>query len=468
MNVPTEKTKQVAIIEAIQDPVTFAYSLGLSPYEWQCHVMWKLQKQGSKVVLRAANSSGKTFMAAIFVLWHALRFPGSKCVLTAGAFRQVQIIFGEMRKFSKFFPKGEFLDVKITLDNGSIILGFATNDPGLFEGHHNSELLIVIDEGKTVLDPIYEAATRCVPTRYLIMSSPGLPFGYFYECFNGLRAKLFTPFHVRASDCPHITKETIDQVALEHGKDSRFYRSMIEGEFTADGNSRVIIKADHLERCLLTPPPFRDNGEIRAFCDLAFSATGDENVLALRKGNRITLEDTWIGDGNTINTAHRFIKNFERLKLKPEEIFADNGGAGHAIIDQMASMGWKINRVNNGATSSYPDKYCNRHVQWWFNFSRMIEENQLILPDDPILKSQLISRCYEPDLKNRLKLESKSLISGSPDRGDAVIAAAQASPFNYGAFSKSKKWYDDSHAIDLRRHRITGEGMVGNRYLGRG
>ena len=445
-----------AINKIIPFPWTIAKALGLDLYSNQVEILKECVKPFSRVALQACNGFGKTTaIAAPLVLWHAIVFKNSLTVLTSGAWRQVkEQLFPAIRRFQQSFPDWTFNTEDFTAINGSRCIGFSTNDPGKFEGHHaldheKSPLLMIIDEAKSVQDEINEAKERCQPTRELLMSSPGKPSGFFYEACKGKQAHRYKHFHVRAHDCPHISKEWIKEQAETYGTDSAFYRSMVEGEFTSDPNELGVIRVEHLERCLKTPSEWTNRNERRVFIDISWAANGDENVLALRRGNKITIEDTWVGDGNTINTAHRFIKNLNRLKseigLSSSEVFGDNGGGGHGVIDVIREMGWNINRINNNSTSKESDKFANISAEWWFVLAKKIERNEIIIPDDAILKQQLLSRKYEVDLKGRLRLESKEKLDKSPDRADAVVGAAQynfVDPVFYNSWSAIDQFRD--------------------------
>ena len=445
-------------------PWTIAKAIGLDLYPNQIEILKECTKLYSKVSLQACNGFGKTTsIAAPLVLWHAIVFKNSKTVLTSGAWRQIEEqLFPAINRFKASFPGWTFNTVDFTSSNGSRCIGFSTNDPGKFEGHHaldheKSPLLMILDEAKTIPDEIYQATERCQPTRLLLMSSPGKPSGFFYEACEGKYSHLFKRFHIRANDCPHISKDWIKQQADTYGVESSFYRSMVEGEFTSDPNELGIVRVEHLERCLKQPSEWTNRNERRVFIDISWAANGDENVLALRRGNKITIEDTWVGDGNTINTAHRFVKNFNRLKseigLSSSEVFGDNGGGGHGVIDVIREMGWDINRVNNNSTAKETDKFANLGTEWWFILAKKIERNEIILPEDSILKQQLLSRKYEVDLKGRLRLESKDKIDKSPDRADAVVGAAQYSLVN-PIFYNSWSAIEQLHEINSQRDEV--------------
>jgi len=53
----------------------------------------------------------------------------------------------------------------------------------------------------------------------------------------------------------------------------------------------------------------------------------DENVLAIKDGNRVFLAACW-RETDTIQAVRQFIAEFKRSSLAPGSIYADEGGLG--------------------------------------------------------------------------------------------------------------------------------------------
>jgi len=405
--------------------------LGIKPYEWQFNILKAINYKECKVALKAANGSGKTsLVAACAVLWHCMRFPESTCVTTAGVFRQVKDqLFPYIRKYVSGLNGGDGWIVNATdirFQNGSKAIGFSTSEGGRFEGWHRtgptSNLLMIVDEAKTVPDAISEAISRCQPSRLVIMSSPGGTSGFFYRAFTK-EAHLWDSFTVTAYDCPHIPESWVNEQFEKYGKDHPLVRSMVFGEFMDVGEDTMVIPYNSLQHCLQNPPSHIGRGKT-AFCD--FAAGGDENVLAIRVGNKIDKVISW-KDRDTMAAVGRFIMEFQRNGLKAEEIFADAGGLGIPMCDALAESGWTVHRVNNGERAYDDRHYLNRGAEIWFTAARAIELNEIILPDDELLYSQLTTRKCKTNSKGKLQLESKEDMRSrglpSPDRADAVLGA---------------------------------------------
>lgn len=409
---------------ACAHPIGFCMdSLGLEDiYDWQCRVLADMVQPGA-VALRAANGSGKTQrIAAPFALWHATAFPRSTVVVTAGVWRQVKDqFFASVQRWSNRFIGWKINEADIVSPDHSRIIGFATDDPGKFEGWHGTPkepLLMIVDEAKSVKDTIFEAIDRCQPQRLLLMSSPGGMEGEFYRAFTS-RAAFYRRHVVKADECPHISREWIENQIAKWGIDHPLIRSMIFAEFS-DSDASYIVRLSVLDNCLQNPPVRLKDVRKRAFCD--FAAGGDENVLAVADGNLVSMI-CW-RDADTMRTMGRFIAEFTKAGLSAGDIYGDEGGLGKVICDALRDGGWAINRVNNGGTPN-EDSYADRGSEIWCEGARAIEKCEYILPDDAELRGQLTSRKHVYNSRGKLKAEPKPDMKKrglpSPDRADAVL-----------------------------------------------
>ena len=294
--------------------------------------------------------------------------------------------------------------------------------------------MIIVDEAKTVKDDIFEAIERCKPTRLLIASSPGYAEGEFYRSHT-IRKKYYETFVQRASECPHWKRQDIDKLRDKWGTDHILFKSMVMAEFMESVADAVVgLKA--VEDLIADPPMEKragggiggngGNTQRKAFCDFAWSGDGDENVLAYRDGNVVTIEETFQGD-NIDAICGRFIAAFNRLGLRAHQIDGDEGGGGKLICDRLQNLGWRINRVNNGAPPRYSQHYANLAAEMWFEGAQQIARREIILPNDDTLRAQMLDRKRVPNPRGKLAVESKSDMKkrgvGSPDRADAVFGA---------------------------------------------
>lgn len=404
-------------------------------YREQWNVLRDLSYRNSRVAAKFANETGKTSVIAVAaLLWHGLTFPGSWAVSTASVARQVDpVLWSAIRSEVALLGgesagwevvEGELRFPSKTPENRSRAFGFVANEPGRFEGFHGQgplgNLLMVVDEAKTIPDPMFEAIERCRPTRLLVMSSPGGMDGRFYRIFTKEREH-WSLHTLSAYDCAHLDKGKLKEQEAIYGEQSPLVRSMIYGEFTEMDGESLVLNVNALQKCLSNPPQ-KQGVEKVGFCD--FAAGGDENVLAVREGNEIKPLVCW-RDENTTASAGRFLMEFKKAGLEPDNVFADAGGMGVVMCDVLRDAGFEVRRVNNGERASDDLRFGNRGAEIWFWGSRAVEKCEVILPSDEKLHSQLTTRRVKYNSRGLYALEPKPEMKArglpSPDRADAVM-----------------------------------------------
>jgi hypothetical protein len=433
------KRSQEEILEDLSKPSAFASNvLGINLYDWQRKVLRDLEARDCRVALRAANGSGKTStVISAILIWHALVYPRSIAVTTAGVFRQVESqLWPSLRNhIAKLGGAWEVTSGEIRYlhpnGNTSRIIGYSATDPGRAEGWHAEDheyhpLLMVVDEAKTVADPLFEAISRCQPTRLLIASSPGGTSGAFYRAFTK-EANMWSKHAVTAFDCPHITQTQIDEVVQRYGEKHPLTRSMIYGEFVDIGLESLVINLTQLQNCHNTPPRFRPGVRIAG---VDFAAGGDQNVICISDGNKILPMIAW-REKDTMAAVGRFIVEFKKAGLEANNIYADASGMGMVMCDALAESGWVVNRVNFGATAYDNNAYTNRSAEMWYGMAKKIEDAEIILPEDEDLTAQLTCRRTITNSKGKLGVESKDSMRArgiaSPDRADALALCLSSS-----------------------------------------
>ena len=419
-------------------PAEFARHLLKMPlYGWQDQILTDLDSPGA-YSLRAANESGKTSTIFLpFILWFLTVFPRGTIVSTAGVYRQVRTqLFPKIRQLMPGFQGWEATEATLQNGRGGSCVGFRAVDPGMFEGYHGSAtepLAILVDEAKTVSDPIFTAIARCRPQWLLMASSPGEAHGEFYRSQTSQR-QFYKTYKVTAYDCPHIKPEQIARDIAKWGKDHWLVRSMIFAEFTRSEEAGAVVQLSDAERAIFAPPEFVPDDSVTCFVD--FAAGGDENVVAVRRGNRVRVVAAW-HERNTMVARDQFAAVFEREGLLPGQIAGDEGGLGTAMIDALAEVGWPISRFNFGSAAYDGSKFANRSAEIWNEFSADVRRGRWIIEDatdstgDELL-AQLSGRRGERDSKGRFALETKEKMRSrgltSPDRADAVIGATCHNP----------------------------------------
>jgi hypothetical protein len=366
-------------------------------------------------------------IAGLALWWVAVHRRG-RVVITSKDSRQLdEQTYPALAKHAGKLPGWRFLSRSVESPTGGKIVLFTTDEPGRAEGWHKEDdidgpLLIIVNEAKSVQDAIFEAFDRCTYNGLLYISSAGLMMGRFYESHTKLAAS-FRRKIVRLEDCPHIPPERVDDILRMYGRNSSFAKSTLFSEFMSEDEANAFVMPLELVRRTLDSPPPHRSGDVSAFCD--FAAGGDENILAIRRGNKIEIAAAW-RERDTMASVGRFIAEFRRAGLAQEEIFGDDGGLGRPVMDRMWELGWQINRVNFGGTPHDP-AYKNRGAEMWHELAAALTKKEVILPDDGALIAQLSTRRAKVESDGRLGVEAKDVMRReglpSPDRADAVCGA---------------------------------------------
>jgi hypothetical protein len=426
-----------------ESPTMFcAKVLGVIPYEWQLDAMESVAV-GKQTSVVAANGSGKTArLIAPLILWFLHKHPRGQCVFTSGSWMQIQKqLWPAIRVFQTRFPKWQFMAEELRTPEGGFAFGFSTDNPGRAEGHHpkisqeEDPVFLIIDEAKTVPQSIFEAFDRCTRKYELWVSSPGSPRGPFFDSHHK-SAGFFHTVKATSKDCLHIPAERYELDLRRYGMEHPLFRSKHLAEFTEDSGA-FILTSERLKRSLESQPAAVTTGEVVAFCD--FAAGGDENVLAVRKGNHAYIADAW-HEKDTMQGVRQFIQLFGREELSAGQIWGDADGLGTVMIDALAEAGWRINRFHGGQAATERDEYANLIAEVWHVGAREIERGRVHLGQlDAKAFDQLTTRKSEWTDTGKLRVESKDKMRAngvkSPDRADALLGAIACGARMTGAVS---------------------------------
>ena len=430
-----------AVLLAIHNKAIREQQIHLHP--WQLQLLEELgasnatahSKSTYKLALCAANGSGKdAFIVAPFTCWFALVNIRALILITSSSGVQLSAqtenyikslceSVNEYYSSTIFRIRQRYIKCLLT---GSEIRMFATDEAGKAEGYHpleaNAKMAIIVNEVKSVSEEIMQALRRCTGySHWLNVSTPGAPKGSFHQsCKNWTNVR-----RIDYTVCPHMNDEERLEDLKNEGINSAYYRSKWLALFTSlDGRCIIPIELFNLLK-ENQPEPIGSNWPDRIGIDL--SAGGDEAGICHTKGNRLIKEYFWHEKDTTI-TADKIDEYLTKAKIPKDHefIFADDGGVGHAIIDNLVRRGWNIKRIINQARAISANQYGNRGAELWDRTKRFFEEGLF----SPIgfsdkLEEQLTTRRYKEITKGKTFLESKKEAKSegfhSPDRADAFV-----------------------------------------------
>jgi phage terminase large subunit len=453
-----------------------------------------------RVAVRSCHGIGKSWLAAQVILWFLISFFPAIVLSTAPTFRQVEkLVWKEVRasfhkatfKVGKLQPKSPELQIQ---QDQWYAVGLSTNDPNRFQGFHEENILVVIDEAPGVDEDIHEAVQGVLTSANGKLFMTGNPTPVAGSFFNAFSSDLWKTFHIAAWDSPNFTAFGVTEEDLETGawkakqgdkplvnpnlitpawaaemlqlwgKDSPAYQVRVAGNFPKSGTN-ALIPLDWVERAMERWLDTEDDdleGQRKLGVDVARFGD-DDSVIAPLIGTRImplqytTKQDTmWI--------AGLVIQAMEQYDVEAEDVNIDEAGLGAGPVDRLHEQDISVVGVNTGSAANDPKKFFNLRTELWCHMRDVLNPNSeinpypLALPDDNKLRADLCAPKYEVLSDGRIKLEpkekTKERLRRSPDAGDAAVLALGQSRFGHvieiEAPEKESRW-KNSGSIRRRR-----------------
>jgi len=392
-------------------------------------------------------------------LWSSVKHPSGKVVYVSKDSRQVSDQFWyAVRRHLHHFPDWKVTESQhlIETPGGGYLRAFTTKDAGRVEGFHrgiDSPLLFLVDEAKSIEEEIFRGIDRCDFSVLSYISSPDEKTGRFYEAF---QSDQFVKFHAGLLDCKHIGKERTEQIRAWYGPEDPYTKSVLEGEFMDYGAGQPhIIEHGELEAWRNRTIGFLDGRTVFA-CD--FARGGDDNVLIVRRGNRLS-EIRTCREKDTTRAVEWFAREIRDLGYsrndKMTSVFGDATGVGGPMCDQLRKHGIAVIDFNFGGKSDDP-RFKNEGARVWYATAQLIRESKIMPPpyeqqDVKRLFSQLANRYTKIEENGKLGLERKEEMKSrgvsSPDIADAFCMVFGTPP----AISYSYMPYDDTGRQEIAR-----------------
>ncbi len=404
-----------------------------------------------RVAVRGPRGSGKTMPAAVVFWWFAvtreLLGVDWKIPSTAGSWSQVRkYLWPEIHKWHRKIdwdrtgiPRPrlgvELLAHTLKMPYGEGF-GKATNDPDLIEGAHASHMLVIIDEGKAVVDGIWDAVEGFFsnPGEHYTyaLSTPGAPIGRFYEIH--ARRPGYEDWHPikvtieEAVTQGRVTQEWVDQRRRQWGEDSQLYRCHVLAEFA--GEEDGVIPLAWVEAAIERGKDInRRLRPERIGVDVADTGS-DQSVIAWRDGWDLYKVEKFPGEGDVLLLGERVINR----SVKNTTVTVDSIGVGagtYKIIDRtpnIHAVPFVASAGTNRRDSSGTMKFSNKRAAAWWNLRELLDPNEgepISLPDDPELLGDLTAPRWREVAGGKILVESKDDIrkrlGRSTDVGDTAV-----------------------------------------------
>ena len=452
------------------NPLKFAERiLNVQPWQKQRDIL-EAVAHNRKVAVRSCNAAGKTFTAAVTVLWWLMSYDNAIVITTAPSERQVkELLWREIRQL--YMPHRDIIGGKLTRTRldfapNRYAYGFSTNTEDRFQGFHSGNILVVVDEASGVDEFIYYAISGILTSqnaKLLLIGNPHGLAGTFYDAFHKNRSQYHT-VHISAFDTPAFTKagitaENIENIEFpdpvdedtvnkdqphpanpttplglstprwaldsfkEYGPQSSVYQTRVLGDFPEEANDTLIPLRD-VEAAVKRPHVVQPDDKPILGVDIARFGD-DKTVIIVREGIRV-LHIEELRKSDLVNTTGRVITVAKEFKVK--HIIVDEVGIGAGVLDTLKKdRTFLTTGLNGGARADDAEKYGNLRAQIFDGLRQRFADGDISIPNDPELISQVAALTYRYNARGQLLLESKDVIKShgmqSPDKADALAYA---------------------------------------------
>lgn len=393
-----------------------------------------------RTTVRSCHNSGKSWLAGCLTLWWLHCYQPSLVITTAPTARQVKdVLWKEIgaRHRAAGLP-GTLSTMNLSVSLAQRAIGLSTNDPVRFQGWHEKNILVLVDEASGVDEEIYQAVEGILTgpnARLLLLGNPNHPAGTFYESF---RSSLYRRFHIQASDVPEhlLPAGWAEERRREWGDDSVMYQVRVLGQFPPQGDNALfsLVWTEAAQQREIEP------GQP---CELGVDVAGygtDESVIYVRQGNRV-VDAVYLRKLEPMALVGRITA--VARQWNPSLIKVDEVGMGWGIVGALETAGLPVTGVNVGERAVIaPDEYDNLRTEIFVDLAERFRDGSIQIPaDDQLLVDQLTALTYTYTPKGKRKLISKEdmrkqrgtgLSWSSPDRADALALCFAA---NLGGFT---------------------------------
>lgn len=449
------------------------------PEEWQERILNAIRDglpidKAIKLATASGHGVGKSACCSWIMLWAISTMTDTRGVVTANTEVQLRTkTWAELGRWYNLFIARDLFKLTPTalysVDRDRErtwridLIPWSERNTEAFAGLHNQgrRVLVLFDEASAIVDQIWEVAEGAMTDAntqiiWAVFGNPTRNTGRFKACFDH-ETEWFTTC-VDSRTVSFTNKAQIAAWLKAYGDDSDFARIRVKGQFPRAGEMEFFSQED-------VDGAMSEDREVEPFGPLALGVDvarfgSNFSVIFPRRGRdaRSTPRRKYQGL-STVELASEVFK--ANLDLRADGIMIDGGGVGGGVVDQVRHRQLHCFDVQFGGkpaywseTNTYGEKYANKRAEMYGAVRSWIKTGAL--PNDPDLRSQLLSITYTFDRNDAIILTSKEVMmregKPSPDDLDALACTfafpleAKPQRFGYPAFD------DKSNSVGAEYH----------------
>lgn len=442
---------------------------GVTPDDWQGDVLNDLfASEGmARVAAKSCHGAGKT-TAESWAHWIFMKTRShGRVVATAPTQSQLRdVLWPEIAKWHskmhtdlagmwdisethvrhKKFPKTWFSVAR------------TSNKQENLQGFHGTNICVLVDEASGVRADVFEVLEGILSeagqigkeAKIFMVGNPTQLSGEFYNAFhkNADLYKLYTicgdnkmptdRYGGRIFLSNRVTEAYRQNIARKYGRNGPVYDVRVRGLFPTEADDSIIPLSWAENAQYVQPPVFdRIAHPYRLVMDVARMGT-DKTVLGVFRGNACLSLQRWpkTTTGQCVDILKEARDSIVQQGFIVSRIIVDEPGIGGGVIDSGRRAGLMITPYHGGASPSVnsndPEEdvrmFLNRRARDFWHLRRMLEMNQISIPEDEALVNQMASVKYKyQESTDKIKVESKGEMKdrlgedGSPDETDCLV-----------------------------------------------
>lgn len=428
------------------------------------------------VGVESGTGTGKTFLAALVVLWFLACFENSFVISTAPKKDQLSLnLWKEIRflwpTFERMFPDAELLDLQIRMRGvkwsaHGIVAGVGAEEEvaARMKGFHASHMLFIIEEAVGMPPAIMKAIQNTCTAPHNLQLALGNPDSQHDPLHKFCIRPGVRHIRISAYDHPNLVTNNANLVPgaaswksvnvrkEEDGEDSPVFQAQVRG-ISPPQSAHALIR---LEWCKAAVARYNDPdlrlGEQALGVDIAESQSGDKGAIARGLGACLTEVESFQCPDAT-DLADRVFLEAKDEGIPGRRIGADSAGLGGPVVNYMKKLGLKVQAISGG-TRAIPqvdteelwseqeedvlegrlrpkggkvveaERFNNLRSQVWWRMREDLRRGRIALPDDEELLRDLTTPTFRT--KNGViwveaKEDIVKRLGRSPDKGDAAV-----------------------------------------------
>ncbi len=376
-----------------RDPVFYAEAiLGFHAFPYQAEL---LRCQSKRIVACWARQTGKTTAIAVKVIHFAFTNAEATTLIVSRGLRQSMIMFGVIENFIMTHPVLLKSVVKSTrtmiqLSNGSRIVALPCGPDGASLRGYTANLVVMDEAAFMPEDVIASVIFPMLATTNGAAVMLSTPWGRDHIFYRGFKSPNYWSQHVRAEECPRISKEFLEEQRRDIGE--LRYKMEYEAEFVEDESS--FFRQDLIRGCVEDYDPI-DEDELKVEGKIAgdyylgadFGKRVDYSVVALLKEEEDRLRLVFLKEfalGTPYTDVAAFIQRLDQ-KFDVAKGYVDQSAIGESLVEEIKEFAPQIDGLIFTAKVKQ---------DLMILLQTRMEQKRIILPLDRSLLSQINEQQY--------------------------------------------------------------------------